>query len=105
MIPTNSPIKSNGNSKLTAELFEAGGVAVGEAKSAISAEPTAGQIEFGVNTRSKSLFENAVAARALPSVDAVRALRAALKTLLRRYGLRCLSIEVEPANLEEAEDG
>ena len=57
MIPTNSPIKSNGNSKLTAELFEAGGVAVGEAKSAISAEPTAGQIEFGVNTRSKSLFD------------------------------------------------
>jgi len=57
VIPTNSPIKSNGNSKLTAELFEAGGVAVGEAKSAISAEPTAGQIEFGVNTRSKSLFD------------------------------------------------
>jgi hypothetical protein len=26
-------------------------------------------------------------------VDGVRALRAALKTLLRRYGLKCLSVE------------
>jgi len=33
--------------------------------------------------------------QALPHVDAVRALRAALKTLLRRYHLRCLSIEPE----------
>jgi hypothetical protein len=43
--------------------------------------------------------------RALPGVDAVRALRAALKVLLRRFGLKCLSIEVETASLEEAEDG
>jgi hypothetical protein len=32
---------------------------------------------------------------ALPRVDAVRALRSALKTLLRRHGLRVLSIEIE----------
>jgi hypothetical protein len=43
--------------------------------------------------------------RALPGVDAVQALRAALKTLLRRYGLKCLSIEVETTNPQEAEDG
>jgi hypothetical protein len=29
----------------------------------------------------------------LPGVDAVRSLRLALKALLRRYGLRCVSIE------------
>src|SRR5215468_9059554 len=33
--------------------------------------------------------------RALPGVDAVRALRAALKRLLRSYGLKCLSVERE----------
>ena len=33
--------------------------------------------------------------RPLPGVDAIRALRAALKTLLRRYGLRCESVEIE----------
>jgi hypothetical protein len=38
--------------------------------------------------------------RALPGVDGVRALRAALKTLLRRYGLRCISIDME----READD-
>lgn len=43
--------------------------------------------------------------RALPGVDAVRTLRAALKTLLRKYGLKCLSIEVETANPQEVEDG
>jgi hypothetical protein len=43
--------------------------------------------------------------RALPGVDAVRALRAALTVLLRRFGLKCLSIEVETANQKEAEDG
>jgi hypothetical protein len=36
--------------------------------------------------------------RALPGVDGVRALRAALKTLLRRYGLKRLSVEVETVN-------
>jgi hypothetical protein len=38
--------------------------------------------------------------RALPGVDGVRALRAALKVLLR-----CLSVEVEATNQEEASDG
>jgi hypothetical protein len=33
--------------------------------------------------------------QALPRVDAVKALRAALKSLLRRFGLRALSVEVE----------
>jgi hypothetical protein len=33
--------------------------------------------------------------RAEPGVDAVRALRAALKNMLRRYGLRCLSAHEE----------
>jgi hypothetical protein len=28
-----------------------------------------------------------------PGVDAIRALRAALKNMLRRYGLRCLSVQ------------
>jgi hypothetical protein len=32
---------------------------------------------------------------ALPNVDAIRALRAALKVLLRRFGLRCTSVSVE----------
>jgi hypothetical protein len=42
----------------------------------------------------------------LPRVDAVKALRAALKTLLRRHQLRCLSVEPETpsANQEEIED-
>jgi len=31
----------------------------------------------------------------LPNVDGVRALRAALKVLLRRFGLRCESVEEE----------
>ena len=39
--------------------------------------------------------------RALPNVDGVRALRPALKTLLRRYGLRCVSVEVETPNEKE----
>lgn len=43
--------------------------------------------------------------RALPNVDAIRALRAALKTLLRRYGLRALSVEAETTNSRGAEDG
>jgi hypothetical protein len=30
---------------------------------------------------------------ALPNVDAIRALRALLKTALRRFGLRCTSIK------------
>jgi hypothetical protein len=29
----------------------------------------------------------------LPGVDGIKALRAALKTLLRRHGLRCISIK------------
>jgi hypothetical protein len=46
------------------------------------------------------------ALRALPNVDDdVRALRTALKTLLRRYRLRALSVEVEPADQEETKDG
>jgi hypothetical protein len=32
---------------------------------------------------------------ALPGVDAIRALRWALKGLLRKHGLRCLSIDRE----------
>jgi hypothetical protein len=39
--------------------------------------------------------------RALPGVDAIRALRAALKTLLRRYGLRCESVEEETSNAND----
>lgn len=33
--------------------------------------------------------------QALPRVDAVKALRATLKSLLRRFGLRALSVELE----------
>jgi hypothetical protein len=43
--------------------------------------------------------------RALPGVDGVRALRAALKTLLRRFGLKALSVEVEPASQIGGKDG
>jgi hypothetical protein len=39
--------------------------------------------------------------RALPGVDGVRALRAALKTLLRRYGLQCMSAETETTNVDD----
>jgi hypothetical protein len=39
--------------------------------------------------------------RALPGVDAVRALRAALKTLLRRYGLKCESVEEETSDAND----
>jgi hypothetical protein len=31
-----------------------------------------------------------------PDVDGIRALRAALKVLLRRFGLRCVSIKQQP---------
>jgi hypothetical protein len=41
---------------------------------------------------------------ALPKVDAVRALRAALKVLLRRFGLKVLSIEIEDAKLAGGDD-
>jgi len=34
--------------------------------------------------------------RALPDVDATHALRHMLKTALRLYGLKCLSLEEEP---------
>jgi len=34
--------------------------------------------------------------RPVPGVDAVKALRAALKKLLRQFGLRAVSIEIEP---------
>jgi len=37
----------------------------------------------------------ALTLRAEPGVDAVRALRAVLKNMLRRYGLRCLSAHEE----------
>jgi hypothetical protein len=43
--------------------------------------------------------------RAAPNIDAVKMLRAALKTLLRRYGLKCLSVEIETVNQQEASDG
>jgi hypothetical protein len=45
--------------------------------------------------------------RALPSVDDdVRALRAALKVLLRRFGLKCLSVEMETETANQGgEDG
>jgi len=33
-----------------------------------------------------------------PGVDAIRALRWVLKSLLRRWGLRCVSIEEQGAN-------
>jgi hypothetical protein len=36
--------------------------------------------------------------RALPGVDAVQSLRAALKVLLRRFGLQCVSVEEETTN-------
>jgi hypothetical protein len=36
--------------------------------------------------------------RALPGVNGIQALRAALKALLRRYGLKCVSVEVEKTN-------
>jgi hypothetical protein len=39
----------------------------------------------------------------LPRVDAVKALRLALKLLLRRFGLRCLSVEIETSNQKETE--
>jgi hypothetical protein len=35
--------------------------------------------------------------RAEPGVDAIRSLRLALKFLLRRFHLRCLSVEAVPA--------
>jgi hypothetical protein len=45
--------------------------------------------------------------RALPNVDGIRSLRSALKILLRRFGLRCVSVEVEieTANPKEASNG
>jgi hypothetical protein len=36
--------------------------------------------------------------------DAIRALRSALKTLLRRHGLKCLSVEIENAKPEGGKD-
>jgi len=41
---------------------------------------------------------------ALPGVDAIRALRKALKRLLRGYGLKCMTIEEEKTNDEESEN-
>jgi hypothetical protein len=34
----------------------------------------------------------------------VKALRVALKTLLRRFGLQAISVEAEPTNQKEAQD-
>jgi hypothetical protein len=34
--------------------------------------------------------------RPLPGIDAVRALRAALKVLLRRFGLKAIEVKEEP---------
>jgi hypothetical protein len=39
--------------------------------------------------------------RALPGVDGIRALRAALKVLLRRYGLQCVSVEEETTDVND----
>jgi|SoiMetStandDraft_2_1073263.scaffolds.fasta_scaffold204613_2 hypothetical protein len=36
--------------------------------------------------------------RALPNVDGIKAVRAVLKILLRRYGLRCIKIEEREAD-------
>jgi hypothetical protein len=36
--------------------------------------------------------------RALPNVDGERALRTVLKMLLRKYGLQCVSAEIEKTN-------
>jgi hypothetical protein len=41
--------------------------------------------------------------RPLPGVDAVRALRAGLKILLRRFGLQALSVELETSNEKETD--
>jgi len=38
--------------------------------------------------------------RAAPKVDAIRALRAALKVLSRRFGLRAISVKAEPKKPE-----
>jgi hypothetical protein len=43
--------------------------------------------------------------RALPNVDGERALRFALKVLLRRFGLRALSVEIKPAKPKGGENG
>jgi hypothetical protein len=40
--------------------------------------------------------------RAEPGVDDTRALRALLKAALRRYGLRCLSIDRAPPDTSDA---
>jgi hypothetical protein len=42
---------------------------------------------------------------ALPNVDEIKALRFALKSLLRRYGLRCVSIEVETSTTNHTNRG
>ena len=39
--------------------------------------------------------------RPLPGVDAVRALRGALKVMLRRFGLQAVGIEVSQSSKEE----
>jgi len=41
---------------------------------------------------------------ALPNVDEIKALRFTLKSLLRRFGLRCLSIEAETTTPNGDED-
>ena len=40
----------------------------------------------------------------LPRVDAIKALRSALKNLLRQFGLRALSVERENPETEESHD-
>jgi hypothetical protein len=62
--------------------------------------PEPGQVSDALDDRSQAAAWCAmpvflVRLRALPGVDAVRALRAALKVLLRRYGLQCVSVEIE----------
>lgn len=42
--------------------------------------------------------------RALPGVDAIRALRFVLKSLLRRYGFRCLDVRAEKPQTEKEKD-
>lgn len=72
--------------------------------------PEPRQVSDALDDRSKEASRHTmpvflVRLRALPGVDGVKALKAALKTLLRRYGLKCLSVEVEPANPKGGSDG
>jgi hypothetical protein len=69
-----------------------------------SSEP--GQVSNALDDRSQAAARCTmpvflVRLRALPGVDGIRALRSALKVLLRRYGLKCVSIEEETADAND----